>query len=200
MNTEANNISEGLFNPFLRSALRFSIRTHEVYQKQKRKGKDIPYITHPLAVGLILSRAGASDDVIAAGVLHDTIEDSIPEKKVTYEMLEERFGKTVADTVLSVTETDKAVSWKERKQEALEHIKTFNEASLLVKAADTIANVAELLHDHERKGKEAFAHFGSHMENVIKNYQAVMNAILMRWPEIPLADDLKTLNSKLEAI
>ena len=37
-------------------AIRFSIRTHEVYQKQKRKGKDIPYITHPLIVGLILAR------------------------------------------------------------------------------------------------------------------------------------------------
>jgi len=200
MNTEANNISEGLFNPFLRSALRFSIRTHEVYQKQKRKGKDIPYITHPLAVGLILSRAGASDDVIAAGVLHDTIEDSIPEKKVTYEMLHERFGNAVADTVLSVTETDKTLPWKERKRKALEHIETFSEASLLVKAADTVSNVNELLDDYERKGEEIFLHFGSHKKDVVANYQAIAAAILKQWPEIPLAADLKALNKRLSSV
>ncbi len=42
-------------------AIRFSIRTHEVFQKQKRKGKDIAYINHPLTVGVILARAGATE-------------------------------------------------------------------------------------------------------------------------------------------
>jgi (p)ppGpp synthase/HD superfamily hydrolase len=43
--------------PKLKKAIRFATKTHEVYQKQKRKGKDIPYITHPLAVGRILACA-----------------------------------------------------------------------------------------------------------------------------------------------
>ena len=72
----------------LKNAIRFATKTHEVYQKQKRKGKDVPYIIHPLAVGLILARAGACEDVVIAGILHDTIEDSIAEKKVTRSMLE----------------------------------------------------------------------------------------------------------------
>jgi (p)ppGpp synthase/HD superfamily hydrolase len=61
--------------------IRFSIKTHEVCQKQTRKGKDIPYITHPLIVGLILARAGAGEEVVIAGILHDTIEDSTPKKE-----------------------------------------------------------------------------------------------------------------------
>ncbi len=65
----------------IRRAIKFSIKTHEVYQKQKRKGKDVAFITHPLSVGLILSLAGADENEIIAGILHDTIEDSIPEKK-----------------------------------------------------------------------------------------------------------------------
>ncbi len=125
----------------IQKAIRFSVKTHEVYQKQKRKGKDVPYIVHPLTVGLILASAGASEDVIAAGILHDTIEDSIAEKKVTQEMLAERFGDHVAGLVVSVSEMRKDLSWEERKHEAFEHIATFSHDSLLVKSADLISNV-----------------------------------------------------------
>jgi len=54
----------------------------EVYQKQKRKGKDIPYITHPLTVGIILSQIGASEDVVCAGELpgaHETVSSFFTE-------------------------------------------------------------------------------------------------------------------------
>ncbi len=109
----------------IKDAIKFATKTHEVYQKQKRKGKDIPYITHPLIVGFILARAGASEDVVIAGILHDTIEDSTEERKVTREMLTERFGENVAQLVSSVTEHDKEMSWQARKDEAFEHIQSF---------------------------------------------------------------------------
>src|ERR1019366_6852470 len=96
-----------IFSLRIKSAIQLSIQVHELDQKQKRKGKDIPYITHPLTVGIILARAGASEDVIIAGILHDTIEDSIPEKKVSYGMIAENFGENVAELVESVTEPAK---------------------------------------------------------------------------------------------
>ena len=80
-----------IYKPKIQHAIRFAIKTHEIYQKQKRKGKDIPYIIHTLTVGLILAKAGVSEDVVIAGILHDTIEDSIDKKKVTKEMIIERF-------------------------------------------------------------------------------------------------------------
>ena len=107
-----------IYTSKIKKAIKFATKTHEVYQKQKRKGKDIAYITHPLTVGIILSQAKASEDVIVAGILHDTIEDSTDEKKVTIEMIEERFGKETSNLVLSVTETDKSLSWEERKKQA----------------------------------------------------------------------------------
>lgn len=97
------------YTPKIKAAIRFAIKTHEVYQKQKRKGKEVAYIKHPLTVTLILARAGADEDLVTAGVLHDTIEDSIPEKKMTKVMLEERFGKSVAGLVDGVTEQDKSL-------------------------------------------------------------------------------------------
>ncbi len=196
-----------ILGPFVRSAVRFSIETHELHQKQKRKGKDIPYITHPLTVGLILARAGASDEVIAAGILHDTIEDSVQEHKVTRAMIEERFGATVADAVDAVTEVRTTNVWKEVKQQALEHTKTLSGPALWVKTADVISNVSEILDDHTRTGDAMFNHFAAPKVDFIANYRAVIEALLAQWskespnsPANPMMIDLKTLASDLEKI
>ncbi len=183
--------------PKIQEAIRFSIKTHEVYQKQKRKGKDIPYITHPLTVGLILARAGASENVVIAGILHDTIEDSTPEKKVTKEMIAERFGESIASLVLSVTETDKELTWEERKAEALEHIKSFSNDSILLKSADIIANTSELIEDYVKGGDEVFDRFNAPKERLLEQSLRTIRAIYEKWPESPLAPNLRGIEAKL---
>ena len=189
-----------IYTPLIQKAIRFSIKTHEVYQHQKRKGKDIPYITHPLSVGLILALSGAGEEVIAAGILHDTIEDSIAEKKVTTEMLTERFGKQVAALVASVSEFHKDQPWEVRKREALEHIQTFSHESLLLKSVDILSNASELLDDHERIGDTVFDRFNAPKEKILKNYLVTITAIVTRWPESPLADDLLSLATNLQML
>lgn len=189
-----------IYTSNIKKAVRFSVKTHEVYQKQKRKGKDIPYVTHPLTVGLILASAGASEGVIIAGILHDTIEDSVTEKKVTKEMLAERFGEEVAALVASVTETDKSLSWEERKKEALAHIGTFSQGSLLVKSADIISNASELVDDFRREGEAVFARFNAPKEKILKHYSEAITALIGKWEESPLAEDLKSLASELQKI
>ncbi len=189
-----------IYTKQIKDAIKFSIKTHEVYQKQKRKGKDIPYVTHPLTVGLVLSQAGASADVVVAGILHDTIEDSTPEKKVAPEMIAERFGDKVAELVLSVTETDKGLSWEERKAEALEHIKSFSNDSLLLKSADIIANTSELIEDYSKDGEEIFARFNAPKERLLEQSIRTIRAICDKWPESPLAGDLVALEGQLRTI
>ncbi len=182
----------------IQKAIKFAVKTHEVYQKQKRKGKDVSYITHPLTVGIILSRIGASDDVVCAGILHDTIEDSIPEKKVNFEMLEQRFGTDVAQMVLDVTETDKTLPWEERKKQAVEHVKKFSHDSLLVKSADVISNLAEILDDYARYGEQVFSHFNAPKEKNFEYKLKVIAAILKRWPANPVAGELRRLAGKIK--
>ncbi|MDD5083529.1 MAG: HD domain-containing protein [Candidatus Moranbacteria bacterium] len=159
----------------IRKAIKFAIKTHDVYQKQTRKGKSVAYITHPLTAGIILASAGASEDVVVAGILHDTIEDSISEKKVTEAMLEERFGRNVAQIVLSVTEQDKKLSWDERKQAALEYVRHFSHDSLLVKSADILSNVSESIDDYKRHDETIFERFNAPKEKVIY-HQLVVSA------------------------
>ena len=189
-----------IYSEKIQKAIRFSIRTHDVYQKQLRKGKTISYITHPLTVGLMLARVGADEDVIAAGILHDTIEDSMNEKKVTKEMLAERFGERVADIVDSVTEQDKALPWEERKRGALEHIAHFSHDSLLVKSADVLSNTTELIYDIGERGHAVFDHFSASKERTLGHYARVIETILQKWPENPLAEDLRVVAKDLEAV
>ncbi len=187
----------------IQKAIKFAVKTHEVYQKQTRKGKDVAYITHPLTVGLILSRVGASDDLVCAGILHDTIEDSPKERNVTFEMLEEKFNRNIAELVLSVTEKSKEKSWKERKKEAIDHIKDFSHESLLLKSADIISNVSEIIDDYQKEGDSLFEKFNApepKKKNTIQNYISVISAILSHWSKNPLKERLISLSEELEEI
>lgn len=189
-----------LYTLRVKNAIRFSIKTHEIYQKQKRKGKDVAYITHPMTVGMILAMAGAKEDVIIAGILHDTIEDSIEEKKVDEKMLRERFGKKVMELVSAVSEDKDCHNWQERKRKAREKIENFKQSALLVKSADLISNVTELIDDYIVHGEETFGRFGGSKKEVIDNYLQVMQIIIKKWKANPLRKDLKNLAIELDKI
>ncbi len=184
----------------IKKAIKFAIQTHEIDQKQKRKGKDIPYITHPLTVGLILSQAGASEDVIVAGLLHDTLEDSTKKHKITPQMLKEEFGQNVADLVLSVTEQNKKLSWGKRKAEALEHIKTFSNESVMLKSADIIANGSEIIDDYKKEGDGIFKVFNAPKDKIIDYYFKAITLLIGQYPKSPLVDDLKSISMGLQSM
>ena len=189
-----------IYTTKIKNAIRFSIDTHEVDQKQKRKGKDIAYVTHPLTVGMILSLAGADEDTVVAGILHDTIEDSTIEKKVTKEILEERFGSKVAELVLSVTEQNKELSWEQRKEEALKHINNFSNNSVLVKSGDIISNSIELIDDYEIEDEAVFERFNAPKDKILMSSLKVINGLIARWPERPLVGDLLSIAKDLQMV
>ncbi len=185
-----------VLTPRLRAAIRFSIQTHERDQKQKRKNKDVAYITHPLTVGLILSGAGADEDAVIAGILHDTIEDSVAEKKVTREMLHDMFGEKVADLVASVSEHTEQ-SWEERKADMLSRIANYSHDSLLIKSGDLISNGTELMDDYREFGEEIFKNFERPKDVRNDHYLQMIRAVIAAWPENPLADDLKKTEEEI---
>ena len=89
----------------------------EAHRDQLRKGSDTPYIVHPLAVGMILRQAGFSEEVVAAGILHDVIEDT----SVTYNEIREKFNGRIAELVKSCSEPDRSLPWEQRKQHTRLH-------------------------------------------------------------------------------
>ena len=115
-------------------------------------------------------------------------------------MLGERFGATVAELVESVTEVSKSVPWDERKREALDHIDTFSNDSVLVKSADIIANNAETLEDHAVGGDVVFERFSEPKEKTVGHSLRVIEKLLAKWPESPLAADLAGMAERLSAL
>ncbi len=174
----------------IKAAIHTAIRVHELDQKQKRKGKDIPYITHPLIVGLILARVTRSEDIVVAGLLHDTIEDSVNEKKMTLESIRKRFGNKVAKILNDVTEEPRTLTWVLHKKATVKKLANFTHDSLLVKGADVIANCTELIADFKKEGESTFRRFNVPKEHLIEHYVETIEELVRIWPTHPLRTDL----------
>ena len=181
-----------IYNSKIQKAINFAIEAHK---GQTRKGKNIPYITHPLAVGLILAGMGAEEDIIVAGVLHDTIEDS--HGKIKQEAIRQEFGVRVAQMVNDVTEQDQSLPWEERKRIALEHIPEINKDSFLVKSADVLHNISDLLFDLEKEGDIIFQRFNAPKGKQFDRYKNLVSKLEQAWPENPLLPELKQNLGKL---
>lgn len=109
---------------------------------QKRKGSDgEPYINHPVEVANLLTSIGGIEDpdMITAALLHDTVEDT----GVTFEEIEERFGKTVAGYVRELTD-DKELPKAERKQLQVVHAPNLSNGAKQIKLADKISNIRDV--------------------------------------------------------
>lgn len=122
---------------------------------QVRKGTDIPYITHPYAVGILLLRAGRSDEVVAAGLLHDTLEDT----SLSLEEIRQLFGQRVADIVLGCSEPNRNLPWEERKQHTLDFLRTAPLDIRWVSCADKLHNLRTLACDLNRIGDQVWYRF-----------------------------------------
>ena len=122
------------------SAARFAAEKH---RKQLRKGADAtPYINHPLEVAERIARIGGVDDagVLAAALLHDTIEDT----ETTREELEAAFGASIAGMVAELSD-DRALSKDARKRQEIAKAPGLSAGAKLIKLADKTCNVRDTL-------------------------------------------------------
>ena len=120
-------------------ALAFSAKKHS---NQKRKDiEESPYINHPIALANILAQRWVIDEnVLCAAILHDTLEDT----ETTLDELRENFGEKITSIVLEVSD-DKSLDKKVRKQLQIDHAASLSREAKLVKLADKIANITDII-------------------------------------------------------
>ena len=126
-----------------------------------RKGTDIPYIVHPMEAAAIASTMTTDESVLAAAVLHDVIEDC----GVGAEELEARFGRTVAELVLSETQLhggDPQETWESRKREGLRAIEEGSRDVRIIALGDKLSNMRAIHRDYHRLGSALFDRFNQH--------------------------------------
>lgn len=128
-----------MFLNSLVDAYHFACNAHRF---QRRKNNGSTYMLHLTDVAQLLSRAGVDIDIIIAGILHDTLEDT----KVSIEDIREKFGVEVSDYVIEVSD-DKKLSKGMRKKLQVEKIRKASYGAKLIKMADKYSNLSDLIDD-----------------------------------------------------
>jgi (p)ppGpp synthase/HD superfamily hydrolase len=171
-----------VYSPLVETAIAFAIRAHG---GQERKGQaGVPYVVHPIHVGLLLARHGQRPAVVASGILHDVMEDG----EATFEDLERAFDREVAAIVAEVSE-DKSRTWEERKQHTIDTIATMSDGARAVTAADKVHNLADLHRLLALRGDEVWKLFRRGRGPTLDYYRRVFDQ-LERHYRHPLTDEL----------
>lgn len=161
---------------------------------QMRKEAPMPYIVHPIAVGLILARHGFSDAVIAAALVHDVIEDM----NVTEEELRRELGDKVADLVAPVTH-DNTLSWEEKKKAYVETVRNARNEVKAISLADKIANAHSLIAAHKAQGAAIWKYFNAGREKKLW-FEHMMLAMFRESFDHPMVEEYAMLAAEMDAL
>ena len=150
---------------------------------QRRKGTDIPYIAHLLAVSGSVLEAGGDEDQAIAGLLHDVVEDQggLPRA----DDVRARFGDRVADIVLgcsdSTTEDRKdKLPYAERKAAHIAHLREASDDVLLVTAADKLHNARAIHTDLMIDGPDMLTRFNGEPGQILAYYRSILDVLESR--------------------
>ena len=146
-----------------------------------RKGTNRPYILHPIEAMSIVMKFTEDEDVVAAAVLHDTLEDT----SVTREQLEIEFGSRVATLVASVSEDKKKdrpaeKTWKERKQETIQQLKIADLDVKLLCLGDKLSNLRDMEEDYADIGEDLWKRFNQKDKRLHEWYYREIYKILAK--------------------
>jgi (p)ppGpp synthase/HD superfamily hydrolase len=161
-------------------AIEYAARAH---REHYRKGTNIPFIIHPISVAKILIEYDCSDEVVIAGILHDTVEDTA----VTLEAIRRSFGEKVASLVKAASEPDKSDTWENRKRHTIEYLKTAPMDALLLSCADKLDNIRSIKEDYERFGESVWKRFRRAKDSQEWYYSALADLFMGRAEGEPAA-------------
>ena len=159
-----------------------------IHADQRRKGTDIPYLSHLLGVASLVLEHGGDEDQGCAALLHDAIEDGGAEWEP---IIADRFGPRVASIVRGCTDADEQPKppWRARKQAYLNHLEMAGEEILLVSAADKLHNARAIVSDLRTHGSAVFDRFNAGRDGTLWYYHALAVIFSRRLPG-PLSRDL----------
>ena len=148
----------------------------DAHKEQRRKSDDTPYIAHPIMVMRILEQHNFDDIVVAAGVVHDVLEDT----KMTEASLRAALNDAVVDIVIAVSE-DKSLEWEVRKIAYIEAVSTAGEGVKAVSVADKIHNARSLLAGYAEQGSHIWDKFNRGKEQKLWFESALCDRLKQNW-------------------
>jgi (p)ppGpp synthase/HD superfamily hydrolase len=159
----------------------------EAHAGQVRNGSGgMPYIEHPKAVAGLLAEHGFDDEVLAAALLHDVVEDS----ETTVAELRERFGEPVADLVAALSDDESIDDYRERKHEHRERIRAVDGDAFAIYGADKLTNARTLRRAHTEEGERVREEFKVPLELKVEVWEGDLALLEERAPELPFLAEL----------
>lgn len=151
---------------FLDKAIAFALQAHT---GTERRGKGYPYIIHPLEALTIVATITSDQELLAAAVLHDVVEDT----DCTLEQLRSEFGDRVADIVEAESDpkedpSKERASWRERKMLGLDKLTYASLDAKMVAIGDKLSNMRAIAQDYTVIGNKLWSRF--HAPNGMKDY------------------------------
>lgn len=184
-----------MLTPRFADAVTFALAAHG---GQTRKGGQIPYVSHLLAVASLVLEAGGDEEMAIAGLLHDTIEDT----GATAAQIEAWFGPRVAGIVEGCTDTDEKPKppWRPRKERYLAHLRAPETSAdvLVVSRADKLHNARSMLLDVRSVGAPFWSRFNAGVDEQLWYLGALVDVFSERLPG-PLTDELRRTRDALVA-
>ncbi len=185
-----------LLSPRFEQALVFACQLHA---RQLRKGTDIPYVSHLLAVSSLVLENGGDEDGAIAALLHDAVEDQggLP----TLAEIRNRFGERVAAIVEGCTDADTIPKppWRERKERYIAHVGHALPEVQRVSAADKLHNARSIVRDLRRDSAGVWARFNGGRDGVLWYYRSLTTVFLGAGVGF-LADELDRVVTEMERL
>lgn len=179
----------------LDKAIRFAIEAHK---NDPRKGSKTPYILHPIEAAAIVATMTDDIEVMAAAVLHDTVEDN---KSISLEEIEERFGTRIKELVAEESEKkydDEKGTWKIRKQATIDKLKDEkNEDVKIITLGDKLSNMRAIYKDYVAIGDELWSRFNQTNKNEHGWYYKSIGELLKSLSKYPAYQEYYELVNKV---
>lgn len=169
-----------------------------LHARQKRKGTDIPYLSHLMGVTALVLEDGGDEDQAIAALLHDAVEDQGGLK--TLEEIRQRFGQHVAEIVDGCTDayTNPKPPWKQRKQDYLAHLHQASPEIVRVSLADKLHNARSISADLQRYGVSTWRRFNGGREGTLWYYHNLVDIFVER-SSSPMVAELQRAVGAIEA-
>ncbi|WP_270179708.1 HD domain-containing protein [Alkalihalobacillus sp. CinArs1] len=155
----------------IEKAVEYAAYAHD---KQYRKKSNLPYVSHPITVGFYLLKHGVREEVVAASILHDVLEDTA----TTYSELEEAFGVEIARLVEGCSEPEKSMVWEERKKHTIDYLEGASFEIKQIACADKLHNLRTILIELQNDGDLVWEKFSRGREKQGWYYRSILASLL----------------------
>ena len=166
-----------------RRALELARAAHE---GQTRKDGS-PYVEHPIMVAQTLGASGFDEEVIAAGLLHDVVEDT----DVDPDAIHEDFGDRVLSLVVAMTDDKRVGDYAERKRNLRAAVEAAGTDAVAIFAADKLANLQIIRAVYSRIGEQIAAMFEVPLGERISIWHEDVEMVARGAPDLPYLRDLR---------